>query len=157
MRGVARWALSPVDCRVHLLVPVGDHPWGVLTARCGAVLLPQVARQPERSRRGAYRTCPTCALIAQRPVSVPVDPWVPRPQSIPEGQPGVGRREAVRAMWVRCRVDQHLHLLSARAVLDLAALGCAVACCGALLITPQLVVRAAGTACGQCLAVRDAS
>jgi hypothetical protein len=59
-------------------------------------------------------------------------------------------------MWVRCRVDQRLHLLGARAVLDLAAMGCTVACCGALIVTPELVLRAGGTPCGQCLAVRSA-
>jgi hypothetical protein len=156
VRGAVRWALSPVDCRVHLLASTGDHPWGAPQARCGAVLPPQVACQPERSRWGAYRTCPTCALIAQRPVSVPAHPWAPRPPTTFEGQPGAGRRVTVRAMWVRCRVDQHLHLLGARAVLDLAALGFTVAYCGALLITPQLVVRGGGTACGQCLAAGSA-
>jgi hypothetical protein len=31
----ARWALPPLDGRVHLLVPAGDLPWGVLKTRCG--------------------------------------------------------------------------------------------------------------------------
>lgn len=39
---------------------------------------------------GAHRTCPTCAKIAQR------------------------------ALWARCPLDKRLHLLSARAVLQLA-------------------------------------
>ncbi|MBV9143538.1 MAG: hypothetical protein JO115_21935 [Pseudonocardiales bacterium] len=44
----ARWACSPLDDQVHLLVPAGNHPWGVLKARCGHVL-PEEAHQHERS------------------------------------------------------------------------------------------------------------
>ena len=57
------------------------------------------------------------------------------------------------AIWARCRVDEGLHLLVPRAVLQLAAHGCAVAWCGALLLTQELVVRGSGTACRQCLHV----
>ncbi|MBV9011654.1 MAG: hypothetical protein JO272_06310 [Pseudonocardiales bacterium] len=75
MRGVVRWTLSPVDGRVHLLVLAGDLPWGVLKARCGAVL-PSGSPWHERPPGGAHRTCPTCAEIAERPTAVPVDRWV---------------------------------------------------------------------------------
>lgn len=54
--------------------------------------------------------------------------------------------------WARCRVDQRLHSLGARAVLELTAMGCTVARCGALIITQELVLRTGGTACGMCLA-----
>lgn len=152
MRGLKRWALSPMDCRVHLLVPAGDLPGGVLKAQCGAVLLLRGPRQQERSPGGAHRTCATCAEIAQRPSVVPADPWVPRPQTTPGDQPvGAGHRHTVRAMWVCCRGDQHLHLLTARAVLDLAAMGCTVACCGALLTIEELALPAVGPACPTCL------
>jgi len=69
------WALSPMDCQVHLLAPASDHPWGVLKARCGH-LLPSGPRQHERSPWGAHRTCPTCAVLARRPTSVPEERWV---------------------------------------------------------------------------------
>ncbi|MBV9012109.1 MAG: hypothetical protein JO272_08660 [Pseudonocardiales bacterium] len=155
MSRVVRWALSPRDCRVHLLVSAGDLPWGVLKARCGQVLPPGVARQQVGFPWAAHRTCATCAEIAKRPCSVPADRWV-CPQDTLEDQsvrPAAGRPNTVREMWVRCRVDQHLHLLSARAALELAAMGCTVACCGALIITQELVLGGGGTACGMCLAV----
>ncbi|MBV9143539.1 MAG: hypothetical protein JO115_21940 [Pseudonocardiales bacterium] len=52
------------------------------------------------------------------------------PQDSAEGQTvPVGHTTTARALWVRCPVDEQLHLLGARAVLQLAALGCALACC----------------------------
>ena len=156
MRGVARWALSPVDCQVHLLVPAGDLPWGVLTARCGAVLPSRSPHQRERSRWGAHRTCPTCALIAKRPASVPADRWV-SPQAPTWGQPvAAGRRDTTRVMWVRCRVDEQLHLINPRAALKLAG-GCAVALCGALLVIHDVALRGWGTPCPTCLVAGSAS
>jgi hypothetical protein len=155
----APWALSPLDCQVHLLVIAGDLPWGVLKARCGQVLLPPVPRrQQERSPGSAHRTCPTCALIARRPCSVPTDPWVPSPQT-PDRQPAAAGHPntVVRAIWVRRAGDENLHLLSARAVLDLAAMGCALACCSALLTTQDLAPRGWGTPCPTCLAAESAS
>ena len=38
-------------------------------------------------------------------------------------------------LWGRCPVDELLHLLAPRAVLEVAAQGYAVACCGVLLVT----------------------
>lgn len=73
---------------------------------------------------GAHRTCPTCAKIAQR------------------------------ALWARCPLDKRLHLLSARAVLQLAALGYAR---GVLLTTQDLILRGVGTPCAQCLAAGSTS
>lgn len=43
MSSSARWARSPLDYHTHLLLPEGDHPTGVLQARCGAVLPTGVA------------------------------------------------------------------------------------------------------------------
>jgi hypothetical protein len=151
-----RWVLSPVDCRVHLLVPAGDLPWGVLKARCGQ-MLPSGSPHHERPPWGAHRTCPTCALIAQRPTSVPADRWV-SPQDTAEGQavPAAGGRPNVtRVMWVRCRVDEQLHLINPRAALRLAG-GCAVAWCGALLVLQDVALRGAGTPCSTCLVVGSA-
>lgn len=147
-----RWALSPLDGQAHLLVPAGDLPWGVLQARCGALLPTGVARQHERPPAGAHRSCPTCAQIARSPVSVPATPWVPNPQATARGQPdGAGARDTLRVAWARCPVEQHLHLLTARAILDLASKSCALACCGTLILTPTLVLRGSGPPCGQCL------
>ena len=38
MNSPARWARSPLDYHAHLLLPQGEHPSGVLKARCGALL-----------------------------------------------------------------------------------------------------------------------
>ena len=54
----------------------------------------------------------------------------------------------IRVAWARCGLDGRLHLLTVRAVLDIATLGCALACCGSLILTPRLVLRGGGTACG---------
>ena len=156
MRGGARWALSPVDCQVHLLVPAGDLPWGVLTARCGAALPSRSPHQRERSRWAVHLTCPTCALIATRPPSVPADRWV-SPHDPPEDQPvAAGRRDTTRVMWVRCRVDDQLHLLNPRTALTLAG-GCAVALCGALLVIHDTALHGGGTPCLTCLVAGSAS
>ena len=79
------------------------------------------------------------------------------PQDTPEDQSVAAPMWAMWAMWVRCLMDDRLHLLPVRAVLELVAMGCTVACCGALLLTPQLVLRGWRTACGQCLAARSAA
>jgi hypothetical protein len=55
----ARWAFSPLDYTAHLLLCDGDHPPGVLKARCGH-LLPVAAAVHEHP---AGRTCPQCALV----------------------------------------------------------------------------------------------
>jgi hypothetical protein len=122
VRGLVRWAYSPLDCRVHLLMPAADLPWGVFKARCGAVLPSEGRRQHEQPPGGAHRTCPTCALIARRPVSVPADRW-----------------------------------LDSQSVLGIAAQGCALAWCGALLTTQDLALRGMGTPCSTCLAAGSAS
>jgi hypothetical protein len=72
-----------------------------------------------------------------------------------QGTPRGEMRSTCHSM-LRCRVDRHLHLVTARVVLELAAMGCTVACCGALIVTPELVLRAGGTACGMCLATGSA-
>jgi hypothetical protein len=119
VRGSVRWALSPLDCQTHLLRPAGDHPWGVVKARCGAVL-PTRAEQQEQPPRSESRTCWTCAQIAQKaPTSIPTGRWV-CPQA-PEGDRSGLRRDPSlsRALWARCPRDGQLHLLAARAVRDL--------------------------------------
>lgn len=157
MKGLVRWVLSPLDCRVHLLIPAADLPWGVLKARCGAVLPTGVARRHERPPGGAHRTCPTCAEIAKRPCSVPADRWV-SPQGALDGRPvAAGHRDTVRAAWARCAVDKRLHLLDSRSVLEIAAQGCALASCGALLTTQNLALRGVGTPCPTCLVAGSAS
>ncbi len=55
-----RWARSPVDYQAHLLLPEGDHPPGVLKARCGAVMITGLTRH-ERPLPGL--NCETCHLI----------------------------------------------------------------------------------------------
>jgi hypothetical protein len=42
MSSPARWARSPLDYQAHLLLPEGEHPSGVLKARCGALLTTSV-------------------------------------------------------------------------------------------------------------------
>jgi hypothetical protein len=55
-----RWAISPLDCAVHLLVSEGDHPPGVLQARCGH-LLPTVVHHLDQPPPGL--PCENCRLI----------------------------------------------------------------------------------------------
>lgn len=54
-----RWAVSPVDCRVHLL-PEGAHPPGGLTARCGHQL-PTAVLQYDQPPPGT--PCEGCRLV----------------------------------------------------------------------------------------------
>lgn len=62
----------------------------------------------------------------------------------------------MRAAWARCPRDQRLHLLTPTAVLQLAVQGCALAYCGVLLTTQDLILRGRGTPCLMCL-VREAA
>jgi hypothetical protein len=55
-----RWAISPLDYTVHLLVSEGDQPLGVLQARCGH-LLPTVVHQLDQPPPGS--PCEDCRLI----------------------------------------------------------------------------------------------
>jgi hypothetical protein len=55
-----RWAISSLDCAVHLLVSEGDEPLGVLQARCGH-LLPTVVHQLDQPPPGP--PCEDCRLI----------------------------------------------------------------------------------------------
>jgi hypothetical protein len=54
-----RWAISPLDCAVHLLAP-GDDPPSVVEARCGH-LLPTVVHQLDQPPPGP--PCEDCRLI----------------------------------------------------------------------------------------------
>jgi hypothetical protein len=133
----ARWAFSALDCQAHLLVSTGDLPWGVLTARCGHLLLAG-GSPPAR----AAQRCSACAEIAARPFLV-LAPWTARPQNTedePASSPAI-----TRVMWAPCRIDEHVHLLSARAVVEFVGMGCAVASCGTLLIVQELTLRGWGT------------
>ncbi|MBV8539075.1 MAG: hypothetical protein JO063_05955 [Pseudonocardiales bacterium] len=62
------------------------------------------------------------------------------------------RGKTVGTLWGRCSVDELLHLLAPRAVLEVAAQGYGVACCGVLLVTENLALRGSGTPCPTCLA-----
>ncbi len=55
----ARWALSPLDCSAHLLLPVGEHPQGVLKTRCGH-RLPTIAAVHDHP---PGLVCSQCAVI----------------------------------------------------------------------------------------------
>ena len=60
MNHPARWALSPLNCKVHLLAPSDENPINVLKARCGA-LLAIVAIQHDQPPPGP--PCERCHLI----------------------------------------------------------------------------------------------
>lgn len=60
MIGPARWALSPLDCCVHLLVPSDDQPTSVLTARCGASL---EMRATQHDQPPPGPPCEGCRLV----------------------------------------------------------------------------------------------
>ena len=55
-----RWARSPLDYHAHWLLPEGDHPSGVLKARCGDVMITGLTQhdQPPPGLR-----CQRCHLI----------------------------------------------------------------------------------------------
>ena len=55
----ARWAFSPLDYAAHLLLCDGDHPVGVLKARCGHLL----PLRPAVHEHPVGRTCPQCELV----------------------------------------------------------------------------------------------
>jgi hypothetical protein len=54
MNRSGRWAYSPLDRAAHLLAR-GDHPSGVLAARCGR-LLPMIATVHDQPPFGCART-----------------------------------------------------------------------------------------------------
>ena len=54
-------------------------------------------------------------------------------------------------LWVRCLMDQRLHLLDRQSVLDIAEIGCALARCGVLLLIPEVALHPAGEPCPACL------
>lgn len=71
MSGLTRWAISPTDGRDHSL-PEGDHPPGVLQARCGH-LLPLCVEQHDHLPGRQW--CVPCmvAHLLPAPVSPPQD------------------------------------------------------------------------------------
>jgi hypothetical protein len=60
VRSPARWARSPLDYHAHLLLPQGEHPPGVLKARCGALML---SSTPRHDQPPPGLTCADCHLI----------------------------------------------------------------------------------------------
>ena len=60
MTRAARWALSPLDCQVHLLAPVEQDATSALEARCGAVL-PVAAIQHDQPPPGP--PCESCTRV----------------------------------------------------------------------------------------------
>ncbi|HWR46699.1 MAG TPA: hypothetical protein VN327_03615 [Pseudonocardiaceae bacterium] len=60
MSGPGRWARSPLDYHAHLLLPEGEHPSGVVKARCGDVMTTS-ATQPNQPPPGLRRE--RCHLI----------------------------------------------------------------------------------------------
>ncbi|MBV8540609.1 MAG: hypothetical protein JO364_09145 [Pseudonocardiales bacterium] len=60
MTGPARWARSPLGYHTHWLLPDGEHPKGVLQARCGAVMTTS-ATPRERPLWGLR--CARCHLV----------------------------------------------------------------------------------------------
>ncbi|MGH3719508.1 MAG: hypothetical protein ACRDRI_11865 [Pseudonocardiaceae bacterium] len=60
MSGPACWARSPLDYHAHLLLPEGEHPRGVLQARCGTSL-PTGVTQHDQPLPGLR--CERCRLI----------------------------------------------------------------------------------------------
>ncbi|MGH3710390.1 MAG: hypothetical protein ACRDRQ_20300 [Pseudonocardiaceae bacterium] len=62
--GPARWARSPLDSHAHWLLPDGEHPEGVLRARCGAVMMTDATRHDQRP---PGLTCQRCVVLADSP------------------------------------------------------------------------------------------
>lgn len=58
-----RWAICPTDGRTHVLLPVGDHPLGMLQARCGHLLPQGVALHECLPGLRLCVTCLWCYLV----------------------------------------------------------------------------------------------
>ena len=66
-----QWGMSILDYRAHLLLPNGDHPPGVLKARCGHYLLTVATRLDEPS---LPVRCPDCQAISTARVGTAMPP-----------------------------------------------------------------------------------
>jgi hypothetical protein len=161
----ARWVLSPMDGQAHLLLPVGDHPWDVLNARCGH-LMPVGPSQHEQPPSGVS-ACPTCALISQVPApqfphKTPAGHRSSAPVPAPGGQPDptvcpTPASAAAVPRWARCPVDQQPHLLDPAGVREVVALGSAQSLCGRLIFAQGLTLTGrCGAPCVSCLAAGTA-
>lgn len=62
------WGMSTLDGKTHLLLPDGDHPPGVLKARCGHYLLAVATRLDEPS---LPVRCPDCQEIFTTDTALP--------------------------------------------------------------------------------------
>ena len=53
----ARWARSSLDYHAHLLIPQGEHPPGVLKARCGELLTTSVTQHDQPLPGLSWQRC----------------------------------------------------------------------------------------------------
>ena len=84
------WAICPADGRTHVLRPVGDHPWGMLSAQCGHLLPQGVARHQRLPGLLLCVTCLWCYLVPAPafPRMIPAGLRLSdAPESAPGGQP----------------------------------------------------------------------
>lgn len=81
---MTRWVICPADGQTHSLAPVGDHPLGVLVARCGR-LLP--LGMPQHDQLPRWQLCESCLWCYLVPISV-LPPQSPSGhRSNPHGSP----------------------------------------------------------------------
>jgi hypothetical protein len=113
-----RWAICPTDGRTHVLLPVGDHPLGMLQARCGHLLPQRVVLHECLPGLLLCVRCLWCYLVPAPafPGTIPAGRRLrDTPESTPDGQPVPLRHNAGRT----AHRMRHLHLIApARASIE---------------------------------------
>lgn len=127
MTGPTRWVISPTDGRTHSLLPISDHPPGVLQARCSHLLPVGV---PQHDHLPGWQLCVTCLWCYLVPNRVLPPRSLAGRRSNPDGSPARGAPgdQPVPAAdadisspdcpvlslprWARWPLGQHVYLLT---------------------------------------------
>jgi hypothetical protein len=157
MSDPTRWATSPTDGRMHMLLPVGDRPPGMFQARCGHLLPVEVTQRKRLRGRLLCVTCLWCSRVPAPvcPCKIPAGRWLrDAPEPTPGGQPVP---VPVPPQWARCPVDQHLHPLTPAQAVAAGIEGHRRAGCGRLIPRSALTIdNPAAALCVSCVAVGTA-
>lgn len=100
-----KWAISPTDGGTHVLLPVGDHPLGMLQARCGHLLPQRVVLHECLPGLLLCVRCLWCYLVPAPafPGTIPAGRRLrDAPESTPDGQPV----PAPTQCWAHCPPDE---------------------------------------------------
>jgi hypothetical protein len=100
-----QWAISPTDGRTHVLLPMGDHPRGMLQARCGHLLPPGVTLHECLPGLLLCVRCLWCYLVSA-PAFLPTIPAGRRLRDAPESTPGGQPVPPPIPRWARYPLDE---------------------------------------------------